>query len=801
MTDQRELGTPSRTVGLDYCRLSVFKPLTISTYNVRTLFQLGKTDQLFTGCVDAGVDIVGIQEHRLITPNPTEELWSDDRNWVLVYGSATQQRQGGVGILLSKSIYKCLQRVEAITERILFATFHGNPQLSITVVYAPTECAPSAAKEDFYTSLADHLDQVKRHNIHLILGDFNARVGVDSHVAHPVIVGRHCFHDSTNDNGERLVNLCQEHNLRPAQQTAVREVAEKVVGKREPCGLPSWVSDKTIRLKTERDEAKRKYIVSKSPQSRERWRKLNASLNDSYKVDEAVALNKQMEDLQMADETGNYSTTWKIIHTLSGKNSSKNLKVKKRDGTAPSSEQELLEEWKGFFSSLLNNDSGLTPSELPPPAEEDLSIFADPPTREETEKAIAAMKANKAAALDCAITAEALQGGGDHMLDVIHAFCSEVYSTLIPPRQWITNVIIPLPKKGDLSLMTNYRGISLMSIAAKVYNKILLNRIRPHVDPLLRSNQAGFRPGRSCAQQIHILRRVMEGFNEYQLPLTVTFVDFKKAFDSINRSVMFAVLRHYGIPQTLVNAIQVLYTNSSSAVMVDGGISEPFDVTTGVLQGDVLAPFLFIILVDYLLNKASGPDSGVVTCPRQSRRYPAKVLNDLDFADDIALLESSMPRAQSQLTRTADAAADLGLIISAPKTEYMTINCQPQPPLQVYGNPINHVTNFRYLGSMMGSSASDLKRRKALAWTAFWKLEHLWKSPTIPISTKVKLFDTTCVTVLLYGCESWVISKDMENQFIWNFLLPHYAEHQESRQSTKYNHLQSDRDNTTCCES
>ncbi len=69
------------------------------------------------------------------------------------------------------------------------------------------------------------------------------------------------------------------------------------------------------------------------------------------------------------------------------------------------------------------------------------------------------------------------------------------------------NVIIPLPKKGDLSLMTNYRGISLMSIAAKVYNKILLNRIRPHIDPLLRSNQAGFRSGRSCAQQIHSLKK------------------------------------------------------------------------------------------------------------------------------------------------------------------------------------------------------------------------------------------------------------------------------------------------------
>ena len=116
--------------------------------------------------------------------------------------------------------------------------------------------------------------------------------------------------------------------------------------------------------------------------------------------------------------------------------------------------------------------------------------------------------------------------------------------------------------------------------------------------------------------------------------------------------------------------------------MVDGSISDPFDVTTGVLQGDVLAPFLFIIFVDYLLGKASGPLSGVVTCPCRSRRYPAKMLNDLDFTDDIALLESSMPRAQSKLTRTADAAAELGLVISAPKTEFMTIHCHPKPPLK-----------------------------------------------------------------------------------------------------------------------
>ena len=67
---------------------------------------------------------------------------------------------------------------------------------------------------------------------------------------------------------------------------------------------------------------------------------------------------------------------------------------------------------------------------------------------------------------------------------------------------------------------------------------------------------------------------------------------------------------------------------------------------------------------------------------------------------------------------------------------------------------------------MVASGSSDLKRRKSLAWCAFWKLEQLWKSPHISITTKVKLFNTACVTIglLLYGCESWVISQDMENK-------------------------------------
>ena len=156
-----------------------------------------------------------------------------------------------------------------------------------------------------------------------------------------------------------------------------------------------------------------------------------------------------------------------------------------------------------------------------------------------------------------------------------------------------------------------------MSIAAKVYNRILLNRIRPVVDPVLRQNQAGFRKGRGCAHQIHILRRIMEGALNQQLPLFVTFIDFRKAFDSIDRRMMFAILRHYGIPEKIVRAIRVLYDNSRSSVFVDGLLTEEFEVTTGVLQGDVLAPFLFIIIIDFLMTNAE-EGHGFVTHPRRS---------------------------------------------------------------------------------------------------------------------------------------------------------------------------------------
>ena len=197
----------------------------------------------------------------------------------------------------------------------------------------------------------------------------------------------------------------------------------------------------------------------------------------------------------------------------------------------------------------------------------------------------------------------------------------------------------------------------------------------------------------------------MEGAKSENIPLYITFIDFKKAFDSIDRDMMFAILRHYGIPQKIVDAIRILYDNSKSQVYVDGKLSEPFQITTGVLQGDVLAPFLFIIVIDYI-SKLSEKDFGYITHKgsshesarptrqtTQNQRQIERKLNDLTFADDMALLENDMNRAQQQLDALKVNARMTGLEINISKTEQMCLNttADPSTSLSIDGQNIAKV--------------------------------------------------------------------------------------------------------------
>ena len=211
---------------------------------------------------------------------------------------------------------------------------------------------------------------------------------------------------------------------------------------------------------------------------------------------------------------------------------------------------------------------------------------------------------------------------------------------------------------------------------------------------------------------------------------TICFVDFRKAFDSINREVMFSILPLYGIPQPIIAAIKALYTHTQASVITPDGKTDFFDIEAGVLQGDTLAPFMFIIVLDYVLRLSFNTinDKGLqIHHPRCSRRQPATHITDLNFADNIALVSDLVTNAEALLHSVEDAASLVGLHCNETKTE--VISSTPNNSFRsLAGKSIKQVEDFKYLGSFVMNSEKDMKSRKALAWVACNKLNKIWHS-------------------------------------------------------------------------
>ena len=190
--------------------------------------------------------------------------------------------------------------------------------------------------------------------------------------------------------------------------------------------------------------------------------------------------------------------------------------------------------------------------------------------------------------------------------------------------------ILPFPKKGDLRLAKNFRGITLTSIADKIYNALLRNRIKPKINNILRKNQNGFRRNRSTTSQILTIRRILEGEWAKNLQAILLFVDFTKAFDSIHRGKMVQILQAYGLSKETVAAITIPYRNTKVKVRSPDGDTEYFDIVAGALQEDTLAPYLFIIFLDYMLRTLIDKirENGFELTKKRGRRYPAKTITD-----------------------------------------------------------------------------------------------------------------------------------------------------------------------------
>ena len=186
---------------------------------------------------------------------------------------------------------------------------------------------------------------------------------------------------------------------------------------------------------------------------------------------------------------------------------------------------------------------------------------------------------------------------------------------------------------------------------------------------------------------------------------------------------MEQILLAYGLIKESIAAITILYRNTKVKVCSPDGDTEYFNIVAGVLQGDMLAPYLFIICLDYVLRTSIDKirENGLKLTKKRSRRYPAKTITDADYADDIAILANTPNQAETLLHSLERAAAGISLHVNAHKTEYMCFN-QTGDISTLDGTSLKLVDKFTSLGSSVSSTEKDIDMWLTKAWMAIDKL-------------------------------------------------------------------------------
>ena len=551
-----------------------------------------------------------------------------------------------------------------------------------------------------------------------------------------------CFVDANNEVTERLI---------PKKKKALKNIMA------EDCDVE--------RARKEVKKAFNAYDKRPSRSKQKELQRKKECLQKTYLQVEEKELDEMIKRVENADNQRRHGESWKIINKITGRKTAKKSMIKGK------TKEERVETWLNHFKTLLGkkDDDGDNKEE-----EEDeemdlekvlnnLDIDDGLFSLSELQKAKKNMKKGKQTGSDN-ISPEVLQSCDFD--DILLSFANRLMVDGQKPQQWSDIDLIPLPKSGDLTDTQNYRGISLISTVAKLINKMVLNRLQPKIDKHLRPNQNGFRPGRRTTSHILALRRLIEGVRSRNRKATILYIDFRKAFDSINRRKMKKILRAYDIPPNLLNTIMKMYENTRAKVISPDGETEFFRILTGVLQGDTLAPYLFVIVLDHVMRQifaGKEEEFGFTLQRRRSSRFKAVTVTDLDFADDLAITTEEITQAQEILLRLEIEAEKVGLVCNADKTKYQSFNQESGIMKTKDGEVIKEVTNFKYLGAWTESSSKDLKVRKALAWSACHNLSKIWKS-NLAQKIKVRLFIATVESVLLYGSETWTMTKALTKE-------------------------------------
>ena len=314
------------------------------------------------------------------------------------------------------------------------------------------------------------------------------------------------------------------------------------------------------------------------------------------------------------------------------------------------------------------------------------------------------------------------------------------------PDDWKVANIIPIFKKGSRTQTCNYRPVSLTSICSKILEHIVYSCIFSHLTNynILAEEQHGFQVGKSCETQlITTIDDLVNCLND-NAQMDCIFLDFSKAFDRVPHSRLCNKLSHYGIRGPLLSWIKHYLYNRSQKVTIDGTSSNSSIVTSGVPQGTVLAPLLFLCFVNYIpLNIAS----------------KIKL-----YADDILLYRKIKTRddqnlLQDDINRLVKWSKDWQLLFNFNKCEFLCITNKRSPLTITYrmdGTAIKQVSSVKYLGITINEKLNWSEHISNISKKASSVLGFLHRNlKSCPPHIKESCYKSLVIPILEYSCTVW----------------------------------------------
>ena len=338
---------------------------------------------------------------------------------------------------------------------------------------------------------------------------------------------------------------------------------------------------------------------------------------------------------------------------------------------------------------------------------------------------------------------------------VTHLFQLSLDQGLLP-QEWKIHLVTPVFKSGDRSLVENYRPISLLCILSKVLERLIFDNLIDHMSKILNPYQFGFLRGKSTIQNLLIFYGDIMNAVGRRYQVDAIYLDFRKAFDSVPHAQLLIKLESYGITGNLWSWFRNYLTNRQQTTSVDGHRSNYLPVTSGVPQGSILGPLLFIIFLNDLPS--------VITSSRILKYADdTKCYKTITNPNDAVLL-------QSDLDNVGNWSVSNEISFNLSKLASVHINCRcPNSVGSIYSmcyvNIISQPTQ-RDLGIKVSEDLSWTSHHTSIMSKAYSKMGMIRCafSCFCPVSTKLKLYISLIRSQLLYGSQLWrpMLIKDIQ---------------------------------------